>query len=87
MDCELSIKVEGGYSKIDVSGKESDMLFNWILLSNVVCRKLGITPEMLAEMLPRTTEKLRNLSPGFSVLIDSGAAQEAVQKQKEDDES
>lgn len=48
----LSITTENGQSRFKVKGTGEDILFNWIALTYLVCRDIGIPAELLASDLP-----------------------------------
>ena len=48
----LLIKTAGDQSEVEISGTPSDIMFNWLAITDQVSKSLDIPPIALAGMLP-----------------------------------
>lgn len=48
----LFIKTTGDSSEVAVEGTCRDIMFNWIALTNQICKTLGTSPALLAMAMP-----------------------------------
>lgn len=49
---KLSIETHGSESTAEISGCGEDIIFNWIALTNQICKALHIPPAALAVSMP-----------------------------------
>ena len=48
----LSIRTDGDRSDVVLSGRNTDILFNWVALTHQVCKSLNVSPVLLAASMP-----------------------------------
>lgn len=52
MNGKLYIDIDGAKSVVDIKGETATILFLWAGLTNIICKKLHISPFTLAATLP-----------------------------------
>ncbi len=73
MNGRLCIESSGLQSKVEVQGKPSDIMFNWVALTHTICKDLGMPPLALAGMLPTLIEDYQKKALKGSTQIDLSA--------------
>lgn len=58
MDCGesklfITTSADGINTNVDIEGSNIATLFNFVILARSVCRHLGISPDLMANVLPR----------------------------------
>lgn len=70
---KLYFETKGLSSRAEVLGTTEEILFNWALLTNIVCQKVGLTPTVLSAMMPGMVDTITRTAVRNAMEIDLSA--------------
>lgn len=65
----LLIKTAGDLSEVEISGTPSDIMVNWLAMTDQVSKALNIPPIVLADMLPSLIQDYMSRAIKYEVKI------------------